>query len=78
MMRLILCLFSGDVLLKPIVANAGMDISHWFNPKTKDVSYIPSFSKFLAMVNSADLHHTDQGLHFLLFQVCHFEISTYV
>ena len=31
-------LFTGDVLLKPIVDNAGNDISHWFNPKTKDVS----------------------------------------
>lgn len=28
----------GDVLLKPIVANAGKDISHWFDPDTKDVS----------------------------------------
>ena len=34
------CIFEGDVLLKPIVANAGLDISHWFNPKTKDVSCI--------------------------------------
>lgn len=29
---------AGDILLKPIVANAGKDISHWFNPETKDVS----------------------------------------
>ena len=29
--------FAGNVLLKPIVANAGMDISHWFDPDTKDV-----------------------------------------
>ena len=28
---------AGDVLLKPIVANAGKDISHWFNKDTKDV-----------------------------------------
>lgn len=28
---------SGNVLLKPILANAGKDISHWFDPKTKDV-----------------------------------------
>ncbi|XP_066578726.1 cytochrome b5 domain-containing protein 1 isoform X2 [Amia ocellicauda] len=27
----------GDVLLKPIIEAAGKDISHWFNPKTKDV-----------------------------------------
>ena len=33
----LLILFSGDVLLKPIVQAAGKDISHWFNPKTKDV-----------------------------------------
>ena len=31
-------LHAGDVLLKPIVANAGKDISHWFDPDTKDVS----------------------------------------
>ena len=29
---------AGDVLLKPIAANAGKDISHWFDPDTKDVS----------------------------------------
>lgn len=29
----------GDVLLKPITECAGKDISHWFDPKTKDVSY---------------------------------------
>lgn len=29
--------YRGDVLLKPIVAYAGKDISHWFNPKTKDI-----------------------------------------
>lgn len=28
---------SGNVLLKPIVAHAGKDISHWFDPVTKDV-----------------------------------------
>nr|KAF6295427.1 cytochrome b5 domain containing 1 [Myotis myotis] len=28
----------GDLLLKPIVEVAGQDISHWFDPKTKDVS----------------------------------------
>ena len=27
----------GSVLLKPIVTHAGKDISHWFDPKTKDV-----------------------------------------
>ncbi|XP_068130089.1 cytochrome b5 domain-containing protein 1 [Hyperolius riggenbachi] len=27
----------GDILLKPIIEAAGKDISHWFNPKTKDI-----------------------------------------
>ncbi|XP_071945079.1 cytochrome b5 domain-containing protein 1-like [Antedon mediterranea] len=29
--------YTGDVLLKPIVAEAGKDISHWFDKKTKDI-----------------------------------------
>ncbi|XP_064599422.1 cytochrome b5 domain-containing protein 1-like [Liolophura sinensis] len=29
--------YKGDVLLKPIILAAGTDISHWFNPKTKDI-----------------------------------------
>ncbi|KAG7496849.1 hypothetical protein JOB18_026303 [Solea senegalensis] len=29
--------FKGDVLLLPIMECAGKDISHWFDPKTKDV-----------------------------------------
>lgn len=29
--------FCGDVLLKPIVANGGKDITHWFDKKTKDI-----------------------------------------
>ena len=32
-------MFKGDVLLKPIVAAGGKDISNWFDIKTKDVSY---------------------------------------
>ncbi|EDM04864.1 similar to novel protein (predicted) [Rattus norvegicus] len=28
--------FKGDLLLKPILEVAGQDISHWFDPKTKD------------------------------------------
>ena len=32
------CSFPGDLLLKPIVEVAGQDISHWFDPKTRDVS----------------------------------------
>uniref|UniRef100_M0RB62 Cytochrome b5 domain-containing protein 1 n=1 Tax=Rattus norvegicus TaxID=10116 RepID=M0RB62_RAT len=29
--------FKGDLLLKPILEVAGQDISHWFDPKTKDI-----------------------------------------
>ncbi|KAM3842428.1 cytochrome b5 domain-containing protein 1 [Diretmus argenteus] len=29
--------FKGDVLLMPIVECAGKDISHWFDPETKDI-----------------------------------------
>ena len=29
---------TGDILLKPIMANAGKDISHWFDSETGDVS----------------------------------------
>ncbi len=32
--------YAGDILLKPIVAYAGKDISHWFDLQTKDVSDI--------------------------------------
>lgn len=32
------CPFPGDLLLKPILEVAGQDISHWFDPKTNDVS----------------------------------------
>ena len=28
---------AGDVLLKPIIACGGKDISYWFDKKTKDV-----------------------------------------
>ena len=30
--------FPGDILLMPIIECAGKDISHWFDPTTKDVS----------------------------------------
>uniref|UniRef100_A0A3B5M7Y4 Cytochrome b5 domain-containing protein 1 n=1 Tax=Xiphophorus couchianus TaxID=32473 RepID=A0A3B5M7Y4_9TELE len=33
---------SGDVLLLPIMECAGKDISSWFDPKTRDVSFILS------------------------------------
>ncbi|XP_054848329.1 cytochrome b5 domain-containing protein 1 isoform X2 [Eublepharis macularius] len=29
--------YKGDLLLKPLLEAAGKDISHWFNPKTKDI-----------------------------------------
>ncbi|XP_069502386.1 cytochrome b5 domain-containing protein 1 [Ambystoma mexicanum] len=29
--------YAGNVLLKPIIEAGGKDISHWFNPKTKDI-----------------------------------------
>jgi len=41
----VICL-TGDVLLKPIVQSAGKDISHWFDPKTKDVSKSMALSQF--------------------------------
>uniref|UniRef100_UPI0029536DC0 cytochrome b5 domain-containing protein 1 n=1 Tax=Panthera onca TaxID=9690 RepID=UPI0029536DC0 len=31
------CSFPGDLLLKPIIEVAGQDISHWFDPKTRDI-----------------------------------------
>lgn len=34
----ILTSLPGDILLKPIMANAGKDISHWFDSETRDVS----------------------------------------
>ncbi|CAF2377740.1 unnamed protein product [Rotaria sp. Silwood2] len=30
---------SGDVLLKPIIDVAGLDISHWFDPRTHDIRH---------------------------------------
>ncbi|XP_029784574.1 cytochrome b5 domain-containing protein 1 isoform X1 [Suricata suricatta] len=29
--------YKGDLLLKPIIEVAGQDISHWFDPKTRDI-----------------------------------------
>jgi len=29
--------YTGDVLLKPVIASAGKDISHWFDKKTKEI-----------------------------------------
>ncbi|XP_070251182.1 cytochrome b5 domain-containing protein 1 isoform X3 [Myotis yumanensis] len=41
------CAFPGDLLLKPIVEVAGQDISHWFDPKTKDVGALESMWEIL-------------------------------
>jgi len=36
----------GDVLLKPIIANGGKDLSHWFDKKTKDIRmYVDPITK---------------------------------
>lgn len=35
-----------NILLKPIIANAGKDISHWFDAKTKDIRRYVSFLEF--------------------------------
>ncbi|XP_029413408.1 cytochrome b5 domain-containing protein 1 [Nannospalax galili] len=32
--------YKGNLLLKPILEVAGQDISHWFDPKTRDVSSV--------------------------------------
>ena len=37
----------GDILMKPIIAHAGKDITHWFDPDTKDVSYNRLYAHFL-------------------------------
>ncbi|KAG8141057.1 hypothetical protein E2320_003698 [Naja naja] len=29
--------YKGDLLMKPLLEVAGKDISHWFNPRTKDI-----------------------------------------
>lgn len=31
--------FLGDVLLKPIIDVAGLDISHWFDPRSRDIRH---------------------------------------
>ena len=36
---------AGSVLLKPILAHAGKDISHWFDPVTKDVRPCVTYMK---------------------------------
>nr|XP_045231333.1 chromodomain-helicase-DNA-binding protein 3 isoform X10 [Macaca fascicularis] len=39
--------YKGNLLLKPIVEVAGQDISHWFDPKTKDVGVLESIWEIL-------------------------------
>ncbi|XP_028338957.1 cytochrome b5 domain-containing protein 1 isoform X3 [Physeter macrocephalus] len=41
------CSFPGDLLLKPIVEVAGQDISHWFDPDTRDVGALESMWEIL-------------------------------
>ncbi|KAF6094882.1 hypothetical protein HJG60_011951 [Phyllostomus discolor] len=39
--------YQGDLLLKPILEVAGQDISHWFDPKTRDVGDLESMWEIL-------------------------------
>ncbi|XP_075764216.1 cytochrome b5 domain-containing protein 1 isoform X1 [Pelodiscus sinensis] len=54
--------YKGDVLLRPILEAAGKDISHWFNPKTKDahlqsiISLFPSALKDWWLHSQLSLH----------------------
>jgi hypothetical protein len=45
----------GDVLLKPIIDVAGQDISHWFDPKTKDIK------RYIDPVTNCQLQHAPHG-----------------
>ncbi|XP_054565680.1 cytochrome b5 domain-containing protein 1 isoform X3 [Eptesicus fuscus] len=45
----------GDLLLKPIVEVAGQDISHWFDPKTKDIR------KHIDPLTGAQRYRTPRG-----------------
>uniref|UniRef100_A0A672TAC3 Cytochrome b5 domain-containing protein 1 n=1 Tax=Sinocyclocheilus grahami TaxID=75366 RepID=A0A672TAC3_SINGR len=40
--------YKGDVLSKPITECAGKDISHWFDPKTKNVSHCNNICKIFS------------------------------
>ncbi|CAF0858907.1 unnamed protein product [Brachionus calyciflorus] len=46
---------SGDPMLKPIIDAAGQDISHWFDPKTKDIK------KFVDPKTGCLLYFTQHG-----------------
>lgn len=47
----------GNILLKPIVTNAGKDISHWFDPKTKDVICVFTIVQLMCcLISGKDTH----------------------
>ncbi len=52
--------YGGDILLKPIIAHAGKDISHWFDPQTRDVRRMDD-SRVPLHVN-----HNDNPIIFIL------------
>lgn len=45
----------GNILLKPIIANGGKDISHWFDKKTKDIR------KFIDPITKCNFPYTPFG-----------------
>ncbi|XP_067884643.1 cytochrome b5 domain-containing protein 1-like, partial [Heterodontus francisci] len=47
--------FKGDILLKPILAAAGKDISHWFDEKRKDIRIE------IDQLTNCQKYHTPQG-----------------
>merc|ERR1739841_115220 len=44
-----------NILVQPIIANGGKDISHWFDKKTKDLR------KFVDPVTGCEFYHTPYG-----------------
>ena len=46
-------MFTGDILMVPILKHAGKDISHWFNPKTGQVC-----GRLIIMPDQKSLKHT--------------------
>jgi len=47
--------FKGDILLKPLIDSAGQDISHWFDPKTKDIK------KHIDPTTGCQIYYTQHG-----------------
>jgi len=47
--------FKGDILLKPLIDSAGQDISHWFDPKTKDIK------KHIYPTTGCQIYYTQHG-----------------